>query len=119
MEFEHFFIISCLLWAFVLLMSAAPRGTLGRWLTGRKNRSGLSISRFVEIREKHKSFAEVEESLRKSGIEGCELIVGVDFFAAGRNVHARSVSGEPNPHKTVLRAIAQSLAPLNVGEAHF
>lgn len=115
MEFEHFFIISCLLWAFVLLMSAAPRGTLGRWLTGRKNRSGLSISRFVEIREKHKSFAEVEESLRKSGIEGCELIVGVDFFAAGRNVHARSVSGEPNPHKTVLRAIAQSLAPLNVG----
>jgi hypothetical protein len=34
---------------------------------------------FSRIRDKFKTFAQVEEALRASGLESCELIVGVDF----------------------------------------
>ena len=70
------------------------------------------------ITDKFSTYEELEQGLRKAGIEACQLIVGVDFTKSNewqgegvyteKNLH--SMLPYPNPYQQVLQIMCNSLA---------
>jgi E3 ubiquitin-protein ligase RGLG len=76
---------------------------------------------FCPIRDSFESIEEVQEALRKAGLESSNLVIGVDFTISnttagkhsfgGRSLHALDSSGsQPNPYQQVIRILGQTLS---------
>ena len=63
--------IDALIFAIAVTLTFCFRARIFDWLRG--------DCHFTRIRDKFKTFRQVEEALRGSGLESCELIVGIDF----------------------------------------
>ena len=71
------------------------------------------------IKDRFYSYDELEQGLRKAGLESCQLIIGIDFtksntwqgghpFYAKNNLH--SLEPYPNPYHQVLEIMCRSLS---------
>jgi len=71
------------------------------------------------IDDNYNTYDELEQGLRKAGLEACELIVGIDFtksnewqggepYYINKNLH--SISPYPNPYQRVLEIMCKTLA---------
>jgi len=74
------------------------------------------------INDKFTSYSELETALRKSGLEACQLIVGIDFTRSNtwqggspyfcfENLH--TISNIQNPYQQVLSIMCDALAPFD------
>eukprot|EP00056_Hartaetosiga_gracilis_P020941 m.22020 g.22020 ORF g.22020 m.22020 type:complete len:294 (-) comp8791_c0_seq2:155-1036(-) len=84
--------------------------------TGRKRRAT-----FHTIRDRYRSIDEVSEAIRKSGLESCNLIVGIDYTKSnefqgrrtfgGKSLHHVDITKETeNPYQKVIRIVGQTLS---------
>jgi len=88
----------------------------------------MSKSTFKVIKDKHVTIEEVQVALRKSGLEGCDLIIGTDFTYSNtyngtrtfkdpqnrpiKNLH--NVNPDfMNPYQEAIYLIGQTLAPFD------
>eukprot|EP01006_Ploeotia_vitrea_P012620 TRINITY_DN3337_c0_g1_i1.p1 TRINITY_DN3337_c0_g1~~TRINITY_DN3337_c0_g1_i1.p1 ORF type:complete len:284 (+),score=36.88 TRINITY_DN3337_c0_g1_i1:121-972(+) len=68
--------------------------------------------------DKYKNLQELQADLEREGLEGCNLIIGIDYTASnskqgersfnGQNLHL--VSSNPNPYQSVIRILGSTLA---------
>ena len=74
------------------------------------------------IQDRFNSYKDLEEGLRKAGLESSQLIIGVDFtksntwqggkpFYADKNLHA--ITPYPNPYQKVLEIMCKTLEPFD------
>lgn len=78
--------------------------------------------RYKIIGDNFQSFSELENALRKAGLEACQLIIGIDFtksntwqggapFFLHKNLH--TISGILNLYQQVLTLMCQALGPFD------
>eukprot|EP00727_Mastigamoeba_balamuthi_P010684 m51a1_g6238 hypothetical protein (266) ;mRNA; f:5399-6571 len=77
---------------------------------------------FQAIADKFRTLAEVQEALRKAGLESSNLIVGIDFTKSnewtgrtsfgGRSLHYLA-PGAMNPYQSVIDLVARTLEPFD------
>jgi E3 ubiquitin-protein ligase RGLG len=97
-----------------------PRSTNGpaRETGLRRGNAGGSTFRFSSIADNFHSLDQVQDALRKEGVESCQLIVGVDFTKSNewtgkysfgaRCLH--SLGATPNPYEEAISAIGKTLS---------
>eukprot|EP01102_Stenamoeba_stenopodia_P017153 TRINITY_DN6105_c0_g1_i1.p1 TRINITY_DN6105_c0_g1~~TRINITY_DN6105_c0_g1_i1.p1 ORF type:complete len:279 (-),score=47.65 TRINITY_DN6105_c0_g1_i1:71-907(-) len=82
------------------------------------NRFGSGTGGFTAIRDRFKSLTEVQDALRSSGLESCNLIIGVDFTKSNTWTGKYSFGGlslhhiDPknfNPYQRVIDIIGRTL----------
>ena len=77
------------------------------------------LTDFHAIANNFKTYSELQQGLKKAGLESSELIIGVDFTKSniyngaetfgGRSLHYISDNGEKNPYQQVLECICLTL----------
>lgn len=102
------------MWGFVVIIILVAVG----FLVYASNK-GKSSSTFSTILDKYQTLDEVEQALRRAGLESCNLIVGIDFTKSnswqgertfgGRNLHD-SPAGVMNPYQSVIDILGRTLA---------
>lgn len=89
-------------------------------------KSSKSIKpKFHFIKDNYSTYSELEEGLRKAGLESSNLIVGIDFTASNNwqgglpyydNACLHSIDPYPNPYQKVLEIICKSLASFDADD---
>lgn len=107
------FLASSLVGALILIFLFF--GTQKRYPSARK--LNTKTNTFYKICDNYASLEEVQEALAEAGMEGCDLIVGVDFTKSndstgrysndGKSLH--DFSGGSTPYGRALKAIASTL----------
>lgn len=82
-------------------------------------RTLTGADKYKVFRDTYKSFGDVQEALRGAGVEGTDLIIGIDFTKSNEWLGARSFGGRSlhdcscypllNPYQRVIRAIGGAL----------
>jgi hypothetical protein len=83
------------------------------------------MSAFKVIKNKYATYEEVQQGLRKAGLEGCDLILGLDctksntwngkttFAPYSPNLHALVGDGVLNPYQQVIHIVGRTLEPFD------
>ncbi|CAG9461118.1 unnamed protein product [Pedinophyceae sp. YPF-701] len=74
-----------------------------------------------KIKDRYRTFQQVQEALRKNGLESSNLIIAIDYTASNTmqgmktfgkpNLHDQG--NPPNPYKQAISALAQTLSPFD------
>jgi hypothetical protein len=83
-------------------------------------KSSLSQKSAAAIEDRYETIEQVYEGLRESGLEGCQLIIAIDFTNSNATMHPRTFGGrslhlvdpnqqELNPYQRAIHAIAATL----------
>jgi hypothetical protein len=82
---------------------------------------GHTLRRLIGNPDRFRSFGEIEDALRRVGLENSQLIIGIDCTKSntwngartfgGRSLH--QISGVRNPYEQVIEIVGKTLAPFD------
>jgi len=82
-----------------------------------------AVPSFAAIPDRYRTLEEVQEALRKAGLESSNLIIGIDFTKSntwngkptfgGNNLHTIFPNGAKNPYQEVIEIMGRTLEPFD------